>query len=1215
MAEADFNVKAIISANTSQFNNQLNNAQKSLKSFSSGIEGIQKMLKTAFNVVGITASVGAIVNFGKQCVKSADEANRSFKVLENTIKVTGAESWTSAEELDKMAKAYAETTNFADDQVKHMESVLLGFKNISGETFKDATDAVLDMAEVMGMDLTSAAQTVGKALDDPVKGLDSLRRQGFYFTEEQKEELAQLVKNGKQMEAQKIILNELATVYGGAAKAGQSAFAKLQHAMDNFRENIGNKLLPVVNQVMNAIANAMTNIVKVINNSTGFDTFINVVVNLGKKVFEVLSNIINYFKETFNNIRNIIKTVNFSPLISVLDTLVGVVRKVFGSIKSYIEKGIESWKRLTKEMTNVFQSFEFQQVADFVNKFIDGFFFIYDQVVDIFDNIRTAVENAVINIWNKIKQIFSNSQKALANSQTDIKSWSDYFWSILNDVFRIAQDLVGMVKAIFQGDWAVAWEYAKLVVLRVVNVILDTISTLMNAFPALVNKLIDAMNVLVAGINKIRGFFGKDSINLIGEFSSIDLAKEWGLDDAIEKIEQKIEQLTGKAADITIQQLQGISDASKGFFSELVDDITETSDATQKETKKTYSVLNQETEQAAVEGEKYSKWDIELMKQKLKGLKDYSDEYHSITLELINVDRDAKLKEEENEQERVKINEYYDNEVLEENKRFEEAKLKLAKEGFEKVKDFAKKTADIAKKVFSGIVSVVKSVISSVKNIFSGFKNLFQKLFELDTDEALISLLEYEDKILTFFVVTTNKIGKFVDSAVSSVTVLTRNILKHISSDKVKGIINSIIDTITSNFPEIIENITNIMSNIVNGVISAIIGKAPDLISALIKMLKTVLGGIKEFLLNSVPEIIDTISQLIPIIVDTLVEILSDMNRVLKTIIRPLLNLFFDIFKGLIEALTDESVLNTFVDLLVEMIDTICTDIIPQLPMIIAKVISAVIKVVLGNLPRFIVAIVTGLIKGFFTVNWFEVVVEIFRGFIEGIKSLFGIHSPSKMFEGFGSNMVQGLFNGLKNIWNVVKNIFSNLVNNIKNVFSNLWNWTKNIFSNLVNDIKNVFSNLWNWTKNLFSNLGSGISNAVSTVAQDITGVAQNIGTGVKNAWETVEGWATNAWETVEGWATNAWSGVKSFFGFANGTNDAPRGIAMVGEAGPELVRFRGGEQVLNAQNTQKALEGLSGTSNNNFNVTFNNIKDTSAYEMMRQLKKYNRELAFNGVI
>jgi hypothetical protein len=61
-------------------------------------------------------------------------------------------------------------------------------------------------------------------------------------------------------------------------------------------------------------------------------------------------------------------------------------------------------------------------------------------------------------------------------------------------------------------------------------------------------------------------------------------------------------------------------------------------------------------------------------------------------------------------------------------------------------------------------------------------------------------------------------------------------------------------------------------------------------------------------------------------------------------------------------------------------------------------------------------------------------------------------------------------------------------------------------------------------------------------------------------------------------------------------------------------VKFRGGEQVLNAHNTNKALENMGGNTNN-FNVTFNNLKDTSAFAMMNQLKQYNRQMAINGVI
>lgn len=85
------------------------------------------------------------------------------------------------------------------------------------------------------------------------------------------------------------------------------------------------------------------------------------------------------------------------------------------------------------------------------------------------------------------------------------------------------------------------------------------------------------------------------------------------------------------------------------------------------------------------------------------------------------------------------------------------------------------------------------------------------------------------------------------------------------------------------------------------------------------------------------------------------------------------------------------------------------------------------------------------------------------------------------------------------------------------------------------------------------------------------------------------------------------------FDGYASGTTSALSGLHIVGERGPELVRFRGGEQVFNNRDTMSMLSG--GNKTNNFNVTFNNLQDTSAYAMMSQLKRYNREMAINGVI
>ena len=208
MADSDFNVKAIISADTKNFDNGMRKAQTSAKNLSNTFGNLSKIITKALSFAGLGLGVKAIADFGKASVAAADSANKSFKILNNTLKVTGATAWTSSEELVKMSEDIAHSTNYTVGEIQDMQSVLLGFRNITGETFKDASDAITDMATVMGMDLKSAVQTVGKALDDPIKGLDSLKRQGFAFTEEQKKELEVLVKNGEQLKAQKIILDE-----------------------------------------------------------------------------------------------------------------------------------------------------------------------------------------------------------------------------------------------------------------------------------------------------------------------------------------------------------------------------------------------------------------------------------------------------------------------------------------------------------------------------------------------------------------------------------------------------------------------------------------------------------------------------------------------------------------------------------------------------------------------------------------------------------------------------------------------------------------------------------------------------------------------------------------------------------------------------------------------------------------------------------------------
>ena len=91
----------------------------------------------------------------------------------------------------------------------------------------------------MGMDLKSACQTVGKALDDPVKGLGSLSRQGFQFSEAEKKMLEDMVAVGDIAKAQDVILKELNTTYGGAAKAGAKATTQLKNSWSDLLKEMG----------------------------------------------------------------------------------------------------------------------------------------------------------------------------------------------------------------------------------------------------------------------------------------------------------------------------------------------------------------------------------------------------------------------------------------------------------------------------------------------------------------------------------------------------------------------------------------------------------------------------------------------------------------------------------------------------------------------------------------------------------------------------------------------------------------------------------------------------------------------------------------------------------------------------------------------------------------------------------------------------------------
>jgi hypothetical protein len=168
------------------------------------------------------------------------EAQNVTAQLESAIRSTGGAAGRTVKQLGDYAIALQRTSTYSDDAIGSAQGLLLTFTKIRGTEFDAATKATLDLATAMGGDLKGAALQVGKALQDPDRGLQALTRSGVSFSEGQQKVIKALYDTGRVAEAQRLILKELEVQFGGSAAAARNtlggALAGLQDEFSNLFE-------------------------------------------------------------------------------------------------------------------------------------------------------------------------------------------------------------------------------------------------------------------------------------------------------------------------------------------------------------------------------------------------------------------------------------------------------------------------------------------------------------------------------------------------------------------------------------------------------------------------------------------------------------------------------------------------------------------------------------------------------------------------------------------------------------------------------------------------------------------------------------------------------------------------------------------------------------------------------------------------------------------
>lgn len=220
-----------------------------------GEHGIGILGKTMHKVgeiakVGFAAGLLAAGEALHVMVDRSREAEKSARITEAHIRSTGGAANLTAKQVEELTMAISNKTGVEHESIVSGANMLLTFTHIHDEVgrgnkiFTRATQTVTDMSVALGKPPQTAAIQLGKALQDPIKGVSSLARVGVVFTQGQKDQIKALVDSGHRMQAQKLILHELGREFGGTAKAASDPMKRLHTVLQNIAETLGSQFLP-----------------------------------------------------------------------------------------------------------------------------------------------------------------------------------------------------------------------------------------------------------------------------------------------------------------------------------------------------------------------------------------------------------------------------------------------------------------------------------------------------------------------------------------------------------------------------------------------------------------------------------------------------------------------------------------------------------------------------------------------------------------------------------------------------------------------------------------------------------------------------------------------------------------------------------------------------------------------------------------------------------
>lgn len=362
MAASAGEVSLSVRADTKGLGNQLK-TDTEREASGADFSGVGRIMGGAIaaGVALVTAGIVAVVKTG---FDETMNASAGLAQLNAGIQSTGNVANVSVKGMTDLASSIQNMSGQTDDSIVKAESLLQTFTNIrnSGpnKIFDDATLAAANMAAKMGGDASDQAIRLGKALNDPINGMTALRKVGVQFTDDQAAQITALQSSGDMMGAQKIILGELTTEFGGAAEAaGQSLPGQLQILKRNFEDmsqSVMTGVMPALTPLFPILGDAIKKVAPVLGEmldklgpvfGTVLNTLADAIVAIAPTVSDLVSAIGpllgDAIKMVMPIITDLIKTLGpiLVPIIKSLQPILNIVMDAFKQLMPAIMPLIE----------------------------------------------------------------------------------------------------------------------------------------------------------------------------------------------------------------------------------------------------------------------------------------------------------------------------------------------------------------------------------------------------------------------------------------------------------------------------------------------------------------------------------------------------------------------------------------------------------------------------------------------------------------------------------------------------------------------------------------------------------------------------------------------------------------------------------------------------------------------------------------------------------